>query len=163
MNRIKHQLFIHVDFSPSPGGLEIRYSYPLSSPHSLGEQVIRIERDKIDVEIFEKIEEIINALHSRIPNPTPARLPHAEIPPTIRDAVTTIVIQDQNSGRTPLARLCYLEEISEIKSSIERQVKMEPKDFHQNVKKAWDRLREKIKSIVWEDYKRLAGAHLFPE
>ena len=125
MDNVKHQLSIHIDMPPPPGGLEIRYSYVYSSPHALREQVIRIARNEIEDETLEKIQDIISKLESIIPDPTPARLPHAEIVPKIRPAITTIVIQDQSARRTPLARMYYLEEIEELGSRIEQQVRME--------------------------------------
>lgn len=108
MDGIKHQLFIHLDYSPVPGGLEIRYSYPFSSPHVLREQVITIPIHEIPAEVKVELDNIVDALSARIPTPTSARLPHAEITPTLRKAVTTIVIQDQRPNRTPLARLYYI-------------------------------------------------------
>lgn len=163
MASIKHQLLIHVDYSPAPGGLEIRYSYPFSTPHELREQVIRVPRHEIPVAVKAELDALVEALSTRIPTSTPARLPHAEITPSIRRAITTIVIQDQRPNRTPLARLYYLEEIKEIGSRIERQVRMEPRDFSPSERASWSRLRAAIKRIAWEDYKRLVGAHLFPE
>lgn len=162
MSRIKHQLLIHLDYSPAPGGLEIRYSYPFSRPHELREQVIRVPRRKILVAVKVELDALVEALCTRISTPKPVRLPHAEITPSIRRAITTIVIQDQHRN-LPIARLYYLEEIKEIGSRIERQVRMEPGEFSASERKSWGRLRTNIKRIVWEDYKRLVAAHLFPE
>lgn len=158
-----HQLLIHVDYEPAPGGLEIRYSYPFSRPHELREQVIRIPRKDIPEKLRVELDTIVQALADRIPAPDPARLPHAEFVPEIRRAIATVVIQDQRPNRTPLARMYYHEEIKEIGSRIEQQVRMNPQDFSDRVKESWWRLRAAIKGIAWKDYKRLVRAGLFPE
>jgi len=90
-------------------------------------------------------------------------LNNAEIIPSIQIGVMTIVVQDPRPNYAPLARLYYFEEIREIGSRIEGQVRMEPKDFSESERASWKRLRAHIKRKVWEDYKRLIGAHLFPK
>lgn len=160
MTSIKHQLFIHVDYSPD--GLEIRYGYPYSHPHELKEQLIRMPRNKIPPKVRSELESIVRALACRIPKPAMVRLPHAQIAPTVRHGIATIVVQDQQPGRTPLARLYYYEEVKDIGSMIEKEVRIEPGSWSAAERGSWDRLRSAIKAMAWKDYERLAGAHLFP-
>ncbi len=119
---LKHQLLIHLDYAPTPGGLDIHYSYPFSGEHKLNEQVIRINRENIPPTLKQQLDAMVEALKARIPAPLPVRLPHAEAMPSIRTGTMTLVIQDQTRASIlPVARLCYYEELEELESKIEKR------------------------------------------
>lgn len=129
--RMKHQLIIHLDYSPdvlSPPS-EIRYSYPLSGPHELKEQVVHVSAAEISNQVKESLDDLREALLGRIEAKS-VRLPHAEITAHVRPTIMTVVIQDQRRDDIPCVRMYYLEEIEEIGSRVEKQVRMEPRDFN---------------------------------
>jgi hypothetical protein len=153
LTRVKHQLLIHLDYGDTLPSLEVRYSYPFSTPHRLPEQAIAVPKAKIPGPIKKDLDYLYRQMSDRIPPPTPVRLPHAHIVPDIRPAIMTVVVQDQQrQTQIPLARLYYHEEVLKLGSRIEAQVRMGPADFSGSERAAWERLRVKIKRMAWEHY-----------
>ena len=56
----------------------------------------------------------------------------------------------------------YYVRIKKLKSNIEKKIRLTSKDFSSEEIDSWKRLREKIKSRAWEDYKQLVKTNLFP-
>ena len=162
MTRVKHQLLIHLDYGDTLPSLEVRYSYPFSTPHQLPEQAITIPKAKIPGRIKKDLDYLYQQIRGRIPAPTPVRLPHAQIVPDIRPAIMTVVVQDQQRhSQIPLARLYYHEEVLKLSSRIEAQVRMGPAEFSGSERAAWERLRIKIKRLAWEHYVNLVRKYFF--
>ena len=123
-----------------------------SSPYAIREQVIRLTADQISAKVKGDLDTLVGALSDRI-LASPVRLPSREVNPLIRWANTTIVIQDaQRKDELPLMRMYYLEEISEVESQVEREVRMTADSFSSHEREAWERLRKAIKGIAWHDY-----------
>jgi hypothetical protein len=159
--RIKHQLFIHMDYEPS-GILEVRYSYPLSTP-PIGEHVVRLQGKQVPKQLRSDIEAVVMALSKRITT-QPIRAPHAIIIPNIVLGGTTIVIQDQTrANEIPHARIYYNEVVKQLGIGVERELHMGPTDFTGTLQMTWQRIQAKIKGIAWQDYTgRVGPKHLFP-
>ena len=154
--RIKHQLFIHMDYESS-GILWVRYSYPLSEP-PIGETVIRLQAKKVPAQLRKDIELVIKEFISRI-TVKPIRAPHAIIMPSIVLGVTTIVIQDQTRAKDlPQARLYYYEVVSKLGIQVEKELHMGPTDFAGSLQAPWQRIKAKVKGIAWKHYIGLVGS-----
>ena len=123
---LKHQLIIHLDYGTQCfelGGLKVRYGYHYSGEHQLREQLVRIAAAELAVELKADLDAVYEILQTRIPQPSPVRLPHAEILPIIRPGGLTFVVLDQAREKLlPIARLYYYEIIVPIRSHIERRV-----------------------------------------
>src|SRR5271167_2767268 len=150
--RIKHQLFIHMDYEGS-GILEVRYSYPLSTP-PIGEHVVRLTGTQVPRQLRSDIEAIILALTKRIIT-QPIRAPHAIIIPEIVLGGTTITIQDQTRSKDiPHARLYYNEVVKKLGIQVEKKLHMGPTEFVGTLQAPWQRIKATIKGIAWHDYTR---------
>lgn len=150
----KHQLVIHVDYGPAILGLEIRYSYPLSSLHASPERVIRILQDQILRDVGRHLDHLVRGLTARIPSPSG--------PPwqdrICRPIGATIALQDDRHGHElPLAWLTYEEEDREIGSRVEKEIRMTRRDFTPDEFSSWDRLRQRIKGIAWAHHQGAVG------
>ena len=150
----KHQLIIHVDYGPAILGLEIRYSYPLSTLHVSPERVIRIPQDRILRDVLRHLDHLVRGLTVRIPPPSG--------PPWLdrgyRLVGATIAIQDNRHGHeVPFAWLTYEEDGREIGSRVGKEVRMTPRDFTPDEVSSWDRLRQRIKGIAWAHYQGAVG------
>jgi hypothetical protein len=149
--RVPHQLMIHLDYHPN-GALEIRYSYPFSAPHALSEQVIRLAPGEVPEPLRKELTEIVDWLHARL-NVRPVRFPHGELLPGTRDGILTVVVQDQRRS-LPVARLYCYEEIRELGSQVERELRMEATDFSSKQLAVWKSVREKIKGMAWAHFQK---------
>lgn len=149
---IKHQLVIHFDYGGGVEGVSIKYSYPFSEPHEIPEQTVVISPSDIPSDVRVDLNALEAALTCRIPAPDSVRLPHAEIAPTIRNCVITVVVQDQRRRNIPLARMYYLLEVTEIGSRKEHQVRIEPNDWSGAELECWSRLKSFAKRVAWKDY-----------
>jgi hypothetical protein len=127
--RVPHQLMIHLDYHPN-GALDIRYSYPFSTPHALSEQVIRLAPGEVPEQLRKELTEIVDWLHARL-NVRPVRIPHL-----------------------PVARLYCYEEIRELGSQVERELRMEATDFSSKQLAVWKSVREKIKGMAWAHFQK---------
>lgn len=127
---VPHQLLIHTDAPPDDtAGLEVRYSYPSSGEHSIPETVVRIPRSRIPEGVVEAIGIVRNWLLGYVPS-NPIRLPHSdEIRPVVRPGILTVVVQDQRRKlELPLVRLYAYEQIREIPSRREVEVRLSGKE-----------------------------------
>jgi|SRR5208283_99353 len=149
--RVPHQLMIHLDYHPN-GALEIRYSYPLSTPHALSEQVIRLAPGEVPEQLRKELTEIVAWLHARL-DVRPVRIPHGEVLPGTRDGILTVVVQDQRRS-LPVARLYCYEEIRELGSQFERELRMEATDFSSKQLAVWKSVRQKIKGMAWAHFQK---------
>ena len=167
IDRLKHQLNIHLDFVPPASAasfLEIRYSYPYSGEHLLSEQVLRLDVDDIDQELLAGLRQIYDALVARIPKPRPIRLPHAKITPKINPAILTLVVLDQSRAHLlPLARLYYHGEVPELQSRNEQEVRVEKLEWTRKELVTANRIRDAVRKLAWDDYKQLVGDYFFKE
>jgi hypothetical protein len=153
--REPHQLIIHIDYH-SDGALEIRYDYPFSAPHILGEQVICLAPKEIPTQIRVDLMELRTCLRARL-DVRPVRIPHGEITPTIEDGILTVVIQDQRRV-LPIARLYCYETMEQLGSKIERELRMEVSDFTPSQRAVWKRIQQNIKGRAWAHFQeKLAG------
>ena len=161
----KHQLNIHLDYGPNvfePWGLEVRYGYHYSGEHQLREQVLRIPPEEIGESLTTDLAALYDALSMRILEPAMVRLPHAEIRPTIRPTGFTFIVLDQARAELlPIARLFYLEEVTPLRSRIERKVYLERADWGEKEHPLCKRVRDVVRKLAWEDYSRLVGHCLF--
>jgi hypothetical protein len=149
--RVPHQLMIHLDYHPN-GALEIRYSYPFSTPHALSEQVIQLASGEVSEQLRKELTEIIDWLHARL-DVRPVRIPYGEILPGVRDGILTVVVQDQRRS-LPVARLYCYEEIKELGSQVEQELRMEATDFTSKQLAVWKWVREKIKGMAWVHFQK---------
>jgi hypothetical protein len=70
------------------------------------------------------------------------------------------VIQDpRRAADLPIARLYYLEQVQELESQIEKEVRMKRVDFSDSELSAWKSLRAMVKEVVWNHYTALVGAY----
>ena len=154
----KHQLVVHLDYSPTTLELEIRYSYPLSSLHLSPERVIRVPKDQILRDVLRHLNHLVKGLTGRIPPPAgPAGADRV-----CRPTGATIVIQDERRGLgLPLAWLSYEEEAPEIGARVGKEVRMTSPDFTADELSSWDRLRQRIRGIAWVHYQGTI-AHSLP-
>src|SRR5208337_1944945 len=131
-------------------GLWIRYNligYRSSTPHALSEQVIQLASGEVSEQLRKELTEIIDWLHARL-DVRPVRIPHGEILPGVRDGILTVVVQDQRRS-LPVARLYCYEEIKELGSQVEQELRMEATDFTSKQLAVWKWVREKIKGMAW--------------
>jgi hypothetical protein len=146
---VPHQLIIHIDYHPDRI-LEIRYDYPFSAPHTLGEQIIRLVPEEVPQQLWADLAELRDWLRARL-DVRPVRIPHNEITPTIRDGILTVVIQDQRRA-LPIARLYCYETTEQLGSNVERELRMESSDFTPAQRAVWKRIQQEIKSRAWNNY-----------
>ena len=146
---VPHQLIIHIDYHPD-GTLEIRYDYPFSAPHTLGEQVIRLVLEEVPQQLRADLTEFRNWLRARL-DVRPVRIPHGEILPGTREGILTVVIQDQRRS-LPIARLYCYEEIKQLGSQVERELRMEAPDFTPAQRGIWKRVQQEIKGMAWKNF-----------
>ena len=157
---IKHQLVIHFDYGGGVDGVSIKYSYPFTERHKIREQTVVVSQSDVSPDVQADLNTLEAALTSRIPAPESVRIPHARISPTIRNCVITVVVQDQRRRDIPLARMYYLEEVPEIGSRTEEQVRIEPNDWSESELECWNRLKKFAKQLAWEDYTGRVRPHL---
>jgi hypothetical protein len=150
----KHQLVIHLDYGPAVLGLEIRYSYPLSTLHVSPERVIRIPQGLILRDVLRHLELLVRGLTARIPSPSgPPRQDRI-----CRPIGATIAIQDDRHGHElPLAWLAYEEDGQESGSRVGKEIRMTQRDFTPDEFSSWDRLRQRIRGIAWAHYQGAVG------
>jgi hypothetical protein len=160
--RLKHQLLVHLDYSPPPIRLDVRFSYPFSGDHVLREQVLSFDQASIPTHLRTDLDAIVRFLLCRIPRPADVRLPHAKVTPTIERAVLTVVAQDQNRAVVvPLARMYYRETVHELGSMNEKQIRVERPDLSADELRLAKRVAAAARRIAWQAYSRTMAAHLF--
>jgi hypothetical protein len=164
---LKHQLNIHLDYSPitaGPSDLEVRYSYPHSGEHSLREQELVVPARDMDPALRADIDFLVSTLVSRIPTPVGVRLPHALIPPKVEPGILTFVVLDQSRAeRLPIARLTYYEVVKPLESRIEGRVCLEKEGWTSSELDCCRRIQAAVKGLAWHHYKRLMDGHLSVE
>jgi hypothetical protein len=153
---VPHQLIIHLDYHPD-GILEIKYDYPFSAPHTLSEKVIRLVPEEVPQQLRADLTELRNWLRARL-DVRPVRIPHGEILPATRDGILTVVIQDQRRS-LPIARLYCYEEIKQLGSQVERELRMEAPDFTPEQRAAWKRAQQEIKGRAWMDFQKKVATY----
>jgi hypothetical protein len=144
----KSQLRIELDYSPNSPSLEVRYHYPVSAVHVSSERAIRIPRREILRDVLRHIETLFAGLVAK-----------AGRPPTldvgVRPSGATIVIQDERQHQQlPLAWLTYQD--ADPGPTVVAPIKMDRTSFTPDEIAVWDRLRQRIKGIVWAHYRGAA-------
>jgi hypothetical protein len=146
---VPHQLIIHIDYHPD-GTLEIKYDYPFSTPHTLGEQVIRLMPEEVPQQLRVDLTELRNWLRARLDVRT-VRIPHGKILPATRDGILTVVIQDERR-KLPVARLFCYELAAQLGSQVERELRMEASDFTSAQRAVWKRVHQDITGRAWKNF-----------
>jgi len=119
---------------------------------ALSEQVIRLAPGEVPEQLRKKLTEIVDWLHARL-DVRPVRIPYGEILPGVRDGILTVVVQDQRRS-LPVARLYCYEEIKELGSQVEQELRMEATDFTSKQLAVWKWVREKIKGMAWVHFQK---------
>ena len=162
---LRHQLNVHLDYGPGTaelGSLDVRYGYPHSGEHQLRDQVLVIPHSDIPQDLRRDLDAIYAALARQMSASKPVRLPHAEIVPTLRPTLLTLVVQDQSRApQLPIARLNYHEEVAELRSRFDREVRLEGPNWSPGDLVVAQRVRAAVRKLAWQDYRRLVGHHLF--
>jgi hypothetical protein len=152
--RVPHQLSIHIDHAPAEDGsaqLSVVWSYPHAGEFSISERRVNVPVTDLPPDVNVALEELLAQLRERILTRS-VRLPHRSVQTTARDAITTVVLQDQRRTDLPRARMCYLEELPATATRTEREVHLRKEDHTASRDKSWETLRQWAKKVAWDDY-----------
>lgn len=159
-SRFRHYLDTRADYTVDAKGsvveyVQIGYSYHYSGGgHRLG-QTVKLPVESLTPTELARLSDVYMALVARIPAPTPIRLPHATVTPQIRPTGFTFVAQNHASAAIlPAARLYYLEEVPELFSRVEKEVRAQKADWTGRESGLVKRVQAWIRARAWAGYRR---------
>ena len=159
-SRPRHQLTVSIQYKATSDEAFLSYSYPYSSPHELREQRLEVQPSTMNLELRTTMDSLVEAVAERITVPAPVRLPHAQISPDLWLGWFTLAVQDQASSRElPACRLYYYEEIRELDSRIEKDIKLERSDLSDIELSLAQRASTMLRKLAWDDYRRRFAEH----
>ena len=131
------------------GAVQVRYGYHYSGEHHLREQLVQVAVPSLTAAESELLTSVFHMVRERIPAPTPVRLPHATVVPIITLGGFTFVAHDQRQAALlPVARLCYHEDVPELASRVERQIRLTRDDWAASEMRSARRLRAWVRAVA---------------
>ena len=158
--RLKHQLDVWVQYHRDTDHGVLSYGYHYSRPHELREQRIDLKLSELPQDLWRDMNRLIESLVSRIPAPPQVRLPHAEIQPQIHLGYFTLAIQDQRRvNELPACRLYYHEVIAELRSNVEKEVRVARPEMTDVELHLARRAGARLRKMAWEHYQNRFGKY----
>ena len=158
--RIPHQLNVWFQCHRESDHGVLSYSYPYSGVHEIREQRLELKLSGLEQSILTGLDALIDSVVARIPPPTPVRLPHAGVRPRISFGYFTLAVQDKKRAvELPACRLYYYEEIVEIPSKVEREIRLRRHELDSKQLDLAERVGASLNKMAWQDYERRLGKY----